>query len=40
MQVPEKEIKVNPKMQTEVSGGTWIWLIAKKRPQAIEWQNL
>lgn len=40
MQVPGEAIRVNPDLQTEVRGGTWIGLIARERPQSIDWEGL
>jgi len=37
MQAPGETVKVNPPSRTTVPGGTRIWLIAKKRPQGIDW---
>jgi len=40
MQAPDDAVCVNPDMGTGVPGGSWIWLIARERPQAIDWQAL
>lgn len=40
MQVPGEKIIVNPEMDAKVTAGTWIWLIAKERPQNIDWRAL
>jgi voltage-gated potassium channel len=40
MQTPDEEVCVNPDMRTPVPGGARVWLIAKERPQAIDWQAL
>jgi voltage-gated potassium channel len=38
MQAPGESVKVNPPSRTKVPGGSRVWLIAKKRPQGIDWQ--
>lgn len=40
MQAPGETVKVNPDQEEPVPGGTRIWLIARKRPQNIDWKNL
>ena len=40
LQLPDEEVWVNPDMQVTVPGGSRIWLIARERPHAIDWQAL
>jgi voltage-gated potassium channel len=40
VQMPGEEVCVNPSRETTVPGGSWIWLIAKERPQAIDWKAM
>ena len=40
MQAPGEAVRVNPPSRTKIPGGSRIWLIAKKRPQGIDWQTV
>lgn len=40
MQLPGEKVIVNPETDTKIRAGTWIWLIAKERPQTIDWRTL